>query len=101
MCELKVCDLERDHSAAWPLSDGVGVGRSMKRLAIVMPVLDLAIAAVRRLVQMPELRNQLPAPIMRSRLRFTPVHTVRGMRHSGRSKMNFPGLVNLGLSAMS
>jgi len=61
----------------------------------------LPIAAVRRLVHMPELWNNLPAAIIRSRLRFLPVGTVRGTRLAGRSKMNFAGLVIHGLSAMS
>jgi glycosyltransferase involved in cell wall biosynthesis len=61
----------------------------------------LPMAAVRRLVHMPELWNNLPAAIIRSRRRFTPVHTIRGQRHAGRSKMNFPALVIHGLSAMS
>jgi len=61
----------------------------------------LPIAAVRRLVHMPELWNNLPAAIIRSRTRMTPVHTVRGMRLAGQSKMNFAGLVIHGLSAMS
>jgi hypothetical protein len=61
----------------------------------------LPIAAVRRLVHMPELWNNLPAAIIRSRLRFTPVDTSRGTRHAGHSKMNFPSLVIHGLSAMS
>ena len=58
-------------------------------------------AAVRRLVHMPELWNNLPAAIMRSRLAFMPVGTVRGKRYAGQPKMNFPGLVIHGLSAMS
>jgi polyisoprenyl-phosphate glycosyltransferase len=61
----------------------------------------LPIAALRRLVHMPELWNNLPAAIMRSRLRFTQVPTVRGTRYAGRSKMNFSALVMHGLSAMS
>jgi hypothetical protein len=61
----------------------------------------LPIAAVRRLVHMPELWNNLPAAIIRSRLRFTPVATIRGTRFAGQSKMNFPSLVIHGLSAMS
>jgi polyisoprenyl-phosphate glycosyltransferase len=61
----------------------------------------LPIAAVRRLVHMSELWNNLPAAIIRSRLRFTPVCTVRGTRNFGRSRMNFPDLVIHGLSAMS
>ena len=61
----------------------------------------LPMAAVRRLVHMPELWNNLPAAIIRSRLHFTRVHTIRGTRHAGQSKMNFPGLVIHGLSAMS
>lgn len=61
----------------------------------------LPIAAVRRLVHMPELWNNLPAAIMRSRLAFTRVDTMRGKRYAGRPKMNFAGLVIHGLSAMS
>jgi glycosyltransferase involved in cell wall biosynthesis len=61
----------------------------------------LPMAAVRRLVHMSELWNNLPAAIIRSRLRFTPVHTVRGTRTFGQSRMDFAGLVIHGLSAMS
>jgi hypothetical protein len=61
----------------------------------------LPMPAVRRLVHMPELWNNLPAAIIRSRLRFTPVRTIRGKRYAGQSRMNFPGLVIHGLSAMS
>jgi glycosyltransferase involved in cell wall biosynthesis len=61
----------------------------------------LPIASVRRLVHMPELWNNLPAAIIRSRMRYAPVHTIRGTRFAGQSKMNFPGLVIHGLSAMS
>jgi hypothetical protein len=61
----------------------------------------LPIAAVRRLVHMPELWNNLPAAIIRSRLCFMAVHTIRGTRFAGQSKMNFTSLVIHGLSAMS
>jgi hypothetical protein len=61
----------------------------------------LPIAAVRRLVHMPELWNNLPAAIMRSRLHFMHVGTVRGERYAGRPRMSFAGLVIHGLSAMS
>jgi len=61
----------------------------------------LPIAAVRRLVHMPELWNNLPAAIIRSRARMTTVRTVRGTRLAGQSRMNFSGLVIHGLSAMS
>lgn len=61
----------------------------------------LPMAAVRRLVHMPELWNNLPAAITRSRLGFTPVHTIRGTRVAGHSKMNFSSLLIHGLSAMS
>jgi hypothetical protein len=57
--------------------------------------------AVRRLVHMPELWNNLPATIIRSRLRHRAVQTRRGTRYAGRSKMNLPSLVVHGLSAMS
>jgi hypothetical protein len=61
----------------------------------------LPIEAVRRLVRMPELWNNLAAAITRSRLRYLTVPTVRGTRYAGVSKMNFPNLVAHGLSAMS
>jgi hypothetical protein len=57
--------------------------------------------AVSRLVHMPELWNNLPAAIMRSRLRSRSVATERGHRYFGQSKMNTPSLVVHGLSAMS
>ena len=61
----------------------------------------LPIDAVRRLIHMPELWNNLPAAIIRSRLPFTTVDTARGTRYAGQSKMNFASLVIHGLSAMS
>lgn len=61
----------------------------------------LPMSAVRRLVHMPELWNNLPATIVRSHLRYKQIDTVRGVRFAGVSRMNFPSLVVLGLSAMS
>ncbi len=61
----------------------------------------LPFTAVRRLVHMPDLWNNLPAAIMRSRLRNMSVPTARGMRHAGRSRMNLAALIIHGLSAMS
>lgn len=61
----------------------------------------LPIGTVRRLVHMPDLWNNLPAAIMRSRVRTVAVPTARGVRHAGRSHMNLPALVIHGLSAMS
>ena len=61
----------------------------------------LPMSVVRRLVHMPDLWNNLPAAIMRSRLQRIAVPTVRGVRHAGRSHMNVPSLVLHGLSAMS
>lgn len=57
--------------------------------------------AVRRLVHMPELWNHLAAAVMRSRLPYMTVPTVRGVRASGRSKMDLAALIVHGLSAMS
>jgi len=57
--------------------------------------------AVQRLVHMPELWNNLAAAIMRSRLRYESVPTIRGSRYAGRSRMNFVSLIVHGLSAMS
>lgn len=62
----------------------------------VMPM-----AAVRRLVHMPELWNNLAASVMRSRLPYISVPTVRGSRCAGRSQMNLVALMVHGLSAMS
>lgn len=61
----------------------------------------LPMAAVRRLVRMSELWNNMPAAIIRSRLRHKSVETERGVRYAGISKMNLPSLVGHGLSAMS
>jgi hypothetical protein len=57
--------------------------------------------AVRRLCHMPDLWNNLPATVMRSRLPYRLVPTQRGRRYAGQSKMNWNGLVIHGLSAMS
>jgi polyisoprenyl-phosphate glycosyltransferase len=57
--------------------------------------------AARRLVHMPELWNNLAAAVMRSRLPYLTVPTVRATRSCGNSKMNLPGLIVHGLSAMS
>lgn len=61
----------------------------------------LPMAAVRRLVHMPELWNNLAGAILRSRLRRTDVATARGCRYDGSSKMKLIGLVVHGLSALS
>lgn len=61
----------------------------------------LPASAVRRLVRMPELWNNLAASVMRSRLRSVRVPVNRGQRVAGRSRMNFPALVLHGFSAMS
>jgi polyisoprenyl-phosphate glycosyltransferase len=61
----------------------------------------LPASAVRRLVHMPELWNNLPAAIIRSRVRRLSVQTKRGTRYAGSSKMNLTSLVMHGLSAMS
>jgi hypothetical protein len=61
----------------------------------------MPIAAVRRLVHMAELWNHLAASVMRSRLPYMSVPTVRGSRFAGRSRMNFVALMVHGLSALS
>lgn len=61
----------------------------------------LPIAAVRRLVRTPDLWNNLPAAIMRSRLATVAVPLPRGRRFAGQSRMNLSGLIVHGLSAMS
>jgi hypothetical protein len=61
----------------------------------------IPMSAVQRLVHMPELWNNLAACILRSRLPYTTVPTVRGTRYTGRSTMNLVSLVVHGLSVMS
>lgn len=61
----------------------------------------LPIAAARRLIHMPELWNNLAASVMRSRIPFQAVPTVRGQRYAGFSRLNTSGLITHGLSAMS
>ncbi|HVC56242.1 MAG TPA: membrane glycosyltransferase [Stellaceae bacterium] len=61
----------------------------------------LPMPAVRRLVHMPELWNNLAASIMRSRLPYVTVPTDRGARFAGRSRMNLISLIVHGLSALS
>lgn len=61
----------------------------------------LPFAVVRRLVHMPELWNNLPAALIRSRVRYTPVPLARGVRYAGQSRMNLSSLVVHGMSAMS
>jgi hypothetical protein len=61
----------------------------------------LPMAVVRRLVHMPELWNNLPASIIRSRAPYMTVPTARGVRFAGRSQMNLVSLIVHGLSALS
>ena len=61
----------------------------------------LPMTAVRRLVHMPELWNNLAASVLRSRLRCVEVPTVRGARYDGHSRMNLVSLAVHGLSALS
>jgi polyisoprenyl-phosphate glycosyltransferase len=61
----------------------------------------LPLWAVRRLVHMPDLWNNLAAAIMRSRVRYSIVPTQRGHRYYGQSRMNLTALVVHGMSAMS
>jgi hypothetical protein len=62
-------------------------------------VMDMS--ALRRLVHMSELWNNLAAAILRSRLPYWTVPIRRGRRYAGRSKMNLVSLIVHGLSAMS
>jgi hypothetical protein len=61
----------------------------------------LPIESVRRLVFMPELWNNLPATVVRSRIPFATVPVNRGTRYAGKSKMNMPALIVHGMSAVS
>jgi hypothetical protein len=61
----------------------------------------LPIDCVRRLVLMPELWNNLPAAILRSRIGYVATATSRGSRYAACSRMNWVSLVAHGLSALS
>jgi glycosyltransferase involved in cell wall biosynthesis len=61
----------------------------------------LPIAAVRRLACMPDLWNNLPAAIIRSKLGTVMLPLPRGRRFAGQSRMNLSALIVHGLSAMS
>jgi len=56
---------------------------------------------LKRLISMSELWNHFAAAIIRSKLPFISVPTIRGTRYSGVSKMNFQSLVIHGLSSIS
>lgn len=55
----------------------------------------------RRLVMVPDLWNNLPAAILRSRLPIISVPVNRGRRYTDASKMNFTSLIVHGLSGIS
>ena len=55
----------------------------------------------RRLVHIPDLWNNLPAAILRSRLPIQQISIDRGHRYTGESKMNLTSLVVHGLSGIS
>lgn len=55
----------------------------------------------RRLVSVPDLWNNLPVAILRSRLPIKAVAVDRASRYAGQSKMNFTSLVVHGLSGIS
>jgi len=58
-------------------------------------------ALVSRLLHMPELWNNVPATIMRSRIPIIRIRRDRGTRYFDQSRMNFTALVNHGLGAIS
>ena len=55
----------------------------------------------RRLAMLPDLWNNFPAALIRSRLPIHRVPTDRGRRYAGTSKMNYVSLMVLGLSGVS
>lgn len=57
--------------------------------------------AATRLLHMPELWNNYPSALLRSRLLYSEIETERGERYAGTSKMNFSNLVIHGLNAIS
>lgn len=60
-----------------------------------------SIGYVRRLVIVPDLWNNLPAAVLRSRLPVTQIAVDRGRRYAGHSKMNLTSLIMHGLSGIS
>ncbi len=54
-----------------------------------------------RLVMIPDLWNNLPAAVLRSRLPIQKVFVDRGLRYAGKSQMNFTSLIVHGFSAIS
>ena len=61
----------------------------------------LSFSYARRLVSIPDLWNNLPVAILRSRLPIKEVPVDRARRYAGESKMNFTSLVIHGLSGIS
>lgn len=49
----------------------------------------------------PQIQSHFAAAVLKSRIQFTEIETVRASRIDGKSKMNFVGLVMHGLSAIS
>jgi glycosyltransferase involved in cell wall biosynthesis len=82
---------------AYRLLFGLLVGRRMRFGNFSL----LPLAAARRLVHMPELWNNIPASIMRSRIPYDAIDAPRGKRYAGKSRMVFASLIAHGLSAMS
>jgi polyisoprenyl-phosphate glycosyltransferase len=60
-----------------------------------------SIGYARRLVIVPDLWNNLPAAVLRSRLPITHIAVDRGRRYAGHSKMNLTSLIMHGLSGIS
>jgi glycosyltransferase involved in cell wall biosynthesis len=58
-------------------------------------------SVAKRLLHMPEMWNNFPSALLRSRLPYKQMETVRGKRFFGASKMNFVNLVIHGLNAIS
>ena len=61
----------------------------------------IPLGLLKRLVFVSEIWNHFSAGVMKSKLPFTTIPTVRGCRIAGRSKMNLGTLVMHGLSAIS
>ena len=57
--------------------------------------------AANRLLHMPELWNNYPSALLRSRLLYNEIETERGDRYAGTSKMSFSNLAIHGLNAIS
>lgn len=61
----------------------------------------IPVKVLKRLVVISEMWNNYPAAVVKARIPYTEIDTMRGTRLSGKSKMSFTSLIVHGLSAIS